>query len=147
MSEPLVEVSKTIDAPAEEVWDALTSPAKLKSFFFGSDVVSDWKVGAPIRFRGEYEGKPYEDKGEIRSFEPEKRLAFSHYSPRSGAPDTPDSYNLVAFDLKPRGDKTEVTLSQGRLNGAPKAEDLKQKDQFAKNWTMVLDGLEKAVAH
>ncbi|HLK23406.1 MAG TPA: SRPBCC domain-containing protein, partial [Caulobacteraceae bacterium] len=61
MSEPVAQVSKTINAPAEAVWRALTTPAKLKTFFMGSDVESDWRVGHAIRFRGEYEGKAYED--------------------------------------------------------------------------------------
>jgi len=146
MDKPLVEVSKTIDATPDEVWDALTSPQKLKQFFFGSDVESDWEVGAPIRFRGEVKGKPYEDHGEIRSFAPRKRLAFSHYSPLSGKPDAPENYNVVAFDLTPHGDKTEVTLSQGKLTGQLSEADLKQKAQFEKNWRGVLDGLEKTVA-
>jgi len=146
MDKPLIEVSKTMDATPDEVWSALTSPQKLKRFFFGSDVESDWKVGAPIRFRGEMKGKPYEDHGEIRSFAPRKKLEFTHYSPLSGKPDKPENYNVVAFELTPRGDKTVVTLSQGKANGDPTEADLKQKAEFEKNWRGVLDGLEKTLA-
>jgi uncharacterized protein YndB with AHSA1/START domain len=147
MSQAVAQVSKTIDAPADEVWRALTTPKTLKTYFMGSDVESDWKVGHPIRFRGEYKGKAYEDHGEIRSFEPGKRLAFSHFSPLTGAKDAPENYNLITIDLEAAGPKTKVTLTQAKLKGEPKADDLKQKDQFAKNWTMVLDGLNQAVAH
>ena len=147
MTEPVAQVSKTIDAPQAEVWRALTTPEKLKRYFMGSDVETDWKVGHPIRFRGEYKGKAYEDHGEIRSFDPEKRLAFSHFSPLSGGKDAPENYNLITIELEPAGAKTKVTLTQAKLEGEPTAADLKRKDAFAKNWSGVLDGLNKTVAH
>ena len=134
MAQHFISVSKTVDAPADEVWSALTTPERLKQFFFGSDVETSWEVGAPIRFHGEFKGKPYEDHGEIRSFAPERRLEFSHFSPLAGQPDKPENYNVVAFELSPKGDKTEVTLSQDKLVGAPTEADAKQKDQFEQNW-------------
>ena len=145
MNQAVAQVSKTIDAPSDKVWRALTTPKTLKTYFMGSDVESDWKVGHPIRFRGEYKGKAYEDHGEIRTFEPGKRLAFSHFSPLTGAKDAPENYNLITIDLEAAGAKTRVTLTQAKLEGEPKAEDLKQKDAYAKTWTTVLDGLSKAV--
>ena len=50
---------------------------------FGSKVVTDWVEGSPIVWKGEYEGKTYEDKGEVLEIEPERRLKVSHPSPRS----------------------------------------------------------------
>jgi uncharacterized protein YndB with AHSA1/START domain len=146
MTQPVTQVSKTIDAPSAAIWRALTTPKTLKTYFMGSDVDSDFKVGHPIRFRGEYNGKAYEDHGEIRALEPERRLAFSHFSPLTGARDAPENYNLITIDLEPAGAaKTKVTLTQSKLQGEPKAADLKQKDQYAKTWETVLDGLNKAV--
>ena len=145
--EPITKVSTTIDAPPREVWDALTTPDIIKSYFFGSDVESDWEVGSPITFRGEYQGKKYEDKGVIQAAVPGKRLAYSHWSPLSGVPDRPENYNLVTFDLSDTDDGTKVTLSQAKLSGAPKQSDLDRKDEFEKNWKMVLSGLKKAVEH
>lgn len=69
MSGETVTVRKTIDAPASEVWSALITPETIKQYFFGSEVETDWEEGSPITFRGEYEGKHYEDKGEIRDVE------------------------------------------------------------------------------
>ena len=146
MSEALVQVSRIIAASPTKVWQALTSPEKLKQYFFGADVQSSWRVGSPIRSRGEFNGEPYEDKGEIRTFDPQYRLAFSHYSPRSGAPDTPESYNLLTFDLEPNGGQTKVTLTQDKLEGAPRPDELRRRREYKKNWTILLDGLEKTLA-
>ena len=39
---------------------------------FGTEVHTDWSIGGPIRWRGEWEGKAYEDKGQVLEFEPGK---------------------------------------------------------------------------
>ena len=50
-------VETRIDAPPDKVWAALTDKEKLRSFFFGSDIETDWRVGSPIFFRGDWKGK------------------------------------------------------------------------------------------
>ena len=89
MNEATARVSKTVTAPPDKVWRALTSREKLKKYFFGADVESTWNVGDPIHMRGEFKGKAYEDKGEILVAESGKRLEFSHWSSLSGAPIAP----------------------------------------------------------
>jgi uncharacterized protein YndB with AHSA1/START domain len=104
--------SVTIHAPAAEVWAALTSPAKIEQYLLGTEVVSDWQEGSPITWRGEYEGKSFEDKGVILTLQPGRVLRYSHYSPLSGKPDTPEHYHTVTVELAPRGTSTTVRLSQ-----------------------------------
>jgi len=136
-------VQTTVNAPPTAVWKALTTASTLKQFFFGSDVSTDWSIGSPIRFRGNWKGKPYEDKGVIQSFDPGKRLAFTHWSPLSGMDDKPENYHIVAFDLRPANGVTEVVLTQTNLNDAEPLTP-ENRAEYAKNWTMVLDGLKKA---
>jgi uncharacterized protein YndB with AHSA1/START domain len=147
MSDTTAEVSRTISARPDEVWQALTTPETLKEFFFGAQVESEWRVGSPITFKGEHQGKHYEDKGEIRSFEPGRRLAYSHWSPLAGQPDAPENYHVVTWRLEPRGSGTKVTLTQANLKGGVTAQDEKMRPMFEKNWAMVLDGLAKTVGH
>ena len=147
MREPTAQVSKTVQAPADEVWRALTTPETVRSFFMGAEVESDFAVGSPIRFKGEFQGKAYEDKGEILVAEPGRQLSFSHYSPMSGAPDAPENYHVVTYDLEPDGARTQVTLTQSNLTGGVKPADEKQRAEFEKTWASVLDGLSKVVAH
>ena len=42
--------------------------------FFAADVESDWKTRSPIRFKDEFKGKPYEDKGVLLKVKPVRRL-------------------------------------------------------------------------
>ena len=147
MSEATAKVCRIVEAPADEVWRAITTPETVRTFFMGAEVESDFQVGSPIRFRGEFKGKAYEDRGEILEADPRKRLSFSHFSPLSGAPDKPENYHVVTYDLAAEGDRTRVTLTQSNLKGGVKRSDEAQRAEFEKNWAAVLDGLGKAVAH
>jgi uncharacterized protein YndB with AHSA1/START domain len=64
----------TINASTDKVWHALTDPGMIKKYMFGTTVISDWKEGSKIIWKGEWEGKAYEDKGKILLFEPKRSL-------------------------------------------------------------------------
>jgi uncharacterized protein YndB with AHSA1/START domain len=146
MPETTAQACKIIAARPDAVWKAITTPEIIKQYFFGADVESDFKVGSPIRFRGEFKGRQYEDKGEVLDVQPCRRLSVSHWSPLSGEPDVPQNYHIVTYTLEPDGAGTRVTLTQANLEGGVKPSDVDRRDEFEKNWRMVLDGLEKAVA-
>ena len=130
-------VAATIDAPAPNVWDALTKPALIKQYLFGTEVTTDWKVGSPISYKGEWQGKPYEDKGEILEIEPGKRLVSTFWSALSGLPDTPENYNTVRYDLAPDGARPRLTITQD--NNATQDAATHSEE----NWKTVLDGIKK----
>jgi uncharacterized protein YndB with AHSA1/START domain len=98
------QISTTIHASLDRVWNALTTPNVLGGCFFGSEVEADYQVGGPILFRGELKGKRFEDKGRIQVVAPSKQLSFTHWSPLTGTPDRPENYHLVTFDLAGSGE-------------------------------------------
>ena len=104
-----------IDADIEDVWQAITTPSKIKHWFFGVDTETDWKVGSPLVHRGEYQGKPYVDRGEILEFSPPRRLVHTHWSNGSGKPDAPEHYQVVSWELAEAGEGTELTISETNL--------------------------------
>ena len=125
--------STTIDAPAAKVWDALTNPATIKQYMFGTTVASDFKKGSPITWKGEWQGKPYEDKGVIQDVDPQRRLQYTHFSPQAGLPDKPENYHTVTIELAEDGtDRTRVTLSQ---DNNPTEEAREHSEQ---NWHTML---------
>ena len=128
-----------IDTSRDKVWAALTDPAQIKEYMFGSQVVTDWKQGSPIVWRGEYEGKKYEDKGEIVEIEPERRLKVTHFSPLSGQEDRPENYHTLLYELEERDGRTHVSLSQD--NNPSK--DAAEHSQV--NWVRMLADLKQVV--
>ncbi len=133
----IAKASTTINAPIAKVWDALVNPQVIKQYMFGTTVVSDWKEGSPITWKGKWEGKAYEDKGVILKIEPERLLKYSHFSPLSGQPDVPENYHNVTIELSREGKQTAVSLSQDN-NATEEAQKHSEK-----NWKMMLAGLKK----
>ena len=137
MDKPIVaKVSTTIEAPVSRVWDALVSPEAIKHYMFGATVVSDWREGSPISWKGEWKGKPYEDKGVILRAVPGRLLRYSHYSPRYGQRDLSESHT-VTIELDDQAGRTLATLTQ---DNNP-SEDARAHSE--KNWRAMLDGLKQ----
>src|ERR1700722_8330056 len=78
-----------IAAPASVVWEALTDPERIRQYFMGATVATDWEPGSPITWSGEYNGQAYEDKGTIVEAQPGRLLVLTHFSPMTGQPDRP----------------------------------------------------------
>lgn len=135
----IAKASTTVDAPIAKVWDALTNPEVIKQFMFGTETVSEWKEGSPIVWKGMWEGKSYEDKGVILKIEPQRMLQYSHFSPLSGAPDVPENYHTLTYELSKKGDKTLVVLSQDN-NSTEEAREHSQK-----MWEMMLVSLKNVL--
>ncbi len=128
-----------VDADPQTVWQALTDPSQVSRWMVGTEVSSDWRVGSPITWRGEMDGRSYEDKGEILAADEPTRLSMTHYSPLMGQADEPENYHTVTYDLAPEGDGTVVRLSQDGNESAEQAE------QFSANWQSMLDALKGTV--
>lgn len=131
--------STTINAPAEKVWAALTRPELVKQYFFGTDLDTTWEVGSPIFFRGEWQGKPYEDKGMVLSFEPPTSLSFDYWSALSGREDQPEAYQVIRYDLEEIDGQTKVTITQSNVDSQENA------DHSVQNWQTVLDSMKQLV--
>lgn len=132
-------VETLIRAPGEDVWDAITRPELVKAYFFDTDLVTDWKVGSPLFFRGEWEGKTYEDKGTVLSFVPGRSLAYNYWSSFSGQEDTPERRQIIRFDLEETPDGVRVKVHQSNVDTQERA------DHSAENWRIVLEAMKKLV--
>ncbi len=135
----IAQASTTINAPNGIVWNALVQPEAIKQYMFGTTVITDWREGGPVIWKGEWQGKLYEDKGVILQFKPGRVLQYSHYSPLSGVPDTPDNYHTVTIELSNEQNQTRVSLAQDKNA----TEDERQHSQ--RNWAMMLSALKEYI--
>lgn len=127
-----------VKAPVEKVWEALTKAEIVKQYFFGSNQETDWKVGSPITFTGEYEGQSYKDKGTVLEYVPNKRLSFSYLSSWSNLPDEPNNYLQVTYQTEPVAQGTQLTITQTNY-------DEERAKHSQQSWATVIDGLKKIV--
>jgi uncharacterized protein YndB with AHSA1/START domain len=126
-----------INASADSVWKALTTPSEIKQYLFGTDTISDWKVGGPIVWRGSWEGKSYEDKGKILNAEPGKLLRYTYWSSMQGKPDKPENYATVTNEITTRKGGVTLTIIQDGN------ENEQSRDHSEQNWKKVLEGIKK----
>lgn len=131
------QASITTTAPVAKVWDALINPSIIKQYMFGTNAVSDWKKGSSVVYRGEWEGKPYEDKGVIVEIEPEKRIVMDYYSSFSADTAAADNHRLIAYALESNENTTTLTVTQ---DNNPSAEAAAESTQ---NWEYILGEMKK----
>ncbi len=133
----IAKAETTIRTSKAKVWDALVTPETIKQYMFGTNVVSRWREGGPIVWKGEWQGKAYEDKGVILRIEAQRMLQYSHFSPLSGLADVPENYHRVTIELSDEGAHTRIALAQDN-NTTEKA----RRDSET-NWAMMLASLKK----
>lgn len=130
----------TIDASPPDVWDAFVNPDTIKQYMFGTTVITDWKVGSPIVWKGEWKGKPYEDKGIITDFIPFTRLQYTHFSPMTGEQDKPENYHTITITFTAQQNQTKVLLEQD--NNTTQA----AQQHAEENWNAMLAAVKKLFA-
>jgi len=123
-----------INAPLDAVWNALVDPDVIKQYMFGTTVISDWEKGSSITWKGEMNGKAYEDKGEILEIIPRQKLQYSHIA---GTSDGKENNHTVTITLQEDHDRISVKLTQD--NNPTEA----AKENSEKNWVMMLESLRK----
>lgn len=128
-----------IVATPERVWAALTRPEQITAYMQGSQVTTTWQVGSSITWDGEYDGRPYQDRGTVLTYDEPHVLSVTHYSPLMGRPDEPESHHTLVYVLTPTVHGTHLELTQ---DGCDSAE---QAVAFSRNWQAMLDGLKQYV--
>lgn len=92
-----VSQSVIVNADVKKVWEALTTPAIIKEYLYGTETITDWKVGSPIIFQGEYQGQNYKDTGVIVEFKPMEKISYSYWSGFTGLENKPENYSKVSY--------------------------------------------------
>lgn len=137
-----VSQSVTVNTDVKKVWDALTNPSKIKDYLFGTETITDWKVGSSIIFQGEYQEQKYKDKGVILDFKPMETLTYSYWSAFTGLEDQPENYSKVTYNVKQiDANTTEFTWTQiGFANEAGYNHSKTGMTDFLKGIKAVMEG-------
>lgn len=131
--------SISIAVAPKKIWEAITDPKIVKQWFFGTNVESDWKVGSPIKFHGEYEGKKYEDKGTVLKSIPGKLLEYDFWSSMSGIEDKPENYVIVSYEITQGKLESTLTVTEHNLP------DEKMKKRSEETWNKVFHNMKEVL--
>ena len=130
----IAKISIRVNNTVDEVWKALVDPEIVAKYMLGSQQVSNWRKGSGIIWKKDFDGRKFEDKGEILEITPPKTLKYTHYSPASGRPDAPEHYQTVSVTLKGSAKGTTIELRSD--NNAGEIE----KNKTEKIWAYYLQG-------
>lgn len=137
--EQIVKRNITVNTSKDHVWKALTEPEQTKKYMFNAEVYSDWKVGSPIKWKGEYEGYVSAEQGIILQCEWQKCLKYTSFDPNFGLEDIPENHLHISYELIDKGQQTEVLINVINFNG-----DSKRTEGIAKHWdSLVLPKFKK----
>ena len=101
-----------IKASPEKVWDTITKPELVKLWQYGSDLITDGKVGDDIRFKTAWEDKIFEQWGKLLEIKPNELLRYSLFAPRPGLEDKPENYFEMNYVLTSKNDQTKLVILQ-----------------------------------
>lgn len=114
---------------------------------YGCETVSDWKIGSPLLWRGEYEGKEMIFvKGVIVDIQPQKLLAYTVIDPNNTEiPDIPDNYLTVTYELVEEDGQTVLNVTQGDYSRVADGENRFKHTEEAGGWQSILDAIKELV--
>ena len=132
MSKPEFVYVTYIETTPQELWEALTNSDFSKRYWWGTSVVSDWKVGSP--FSLVLNGKTT-DVGEILEADPPRLLSYSfrHILNEAASNERP---SRVTFRLEPHGKLVKLTLTHQNF-----AETSVMLDGISKGWPAIMSSL------
>lgn len=138
-NEMILKLEVTINASISKTWEAITNPEIVKQYFFGTELKTTWKIGSSVTFSGEWEGKPYEDKGTILDYQFEKLIEYNYWSNFSGTEDKPENYSKISYRLSEKEGVTTLTITQDSF------ENQEAIEHSSTNWIAIMNEMKKMI--
>ncbi len=135
----------TFKSDLKRVWNLVTNPEMTKQYMFGCEVLSDWKIGSPIIWKGKTEdGKEViYVKGEIIEYEKEKKVTFSTFDPNMGITDILTNYVNLTYEVISQENGCKLIITQGDFQGVDNSE--KRFEEAKQGWKMVIPMMKKII--
>ncbi len=127
-------IERTLNAPINRVWEALTDRDKMAKWYFELDRFEP-VVGFEFSFTGGSEQQTYVHLCQVTAVEFEKKLSYTwRYEGYAGNSE-------VIFELVAEGDKTHLTLTHKGLHSFAENGPDFAKECFAGGWTELVGNL------
>ncbi len=129
-TEPFL-IERTLNAPVERVWKAITDKDEMKQWYF--DIAEfEPEVGFEFKFTAGNEGRKYVHLGKITEVIPKKKLSYSwRYEGYEGN-------SFVTFELFAGGDTTRLKLTHEGLKTFPMNNPDFAAESFAEGWSYII---------
>lgn len=122
----------------EKVWDMLINPNMTQQYMFGCEVLSDWKIGSPVIWKGKTENgeEVVYVTGTVLEYEEGKRVSSTTFDPHSGMADIPDNYVKLTYELNEVENGTSLSIIQGDFSKAEEGQ--KRYEESKSGWVEIV---------
>jgi uncharacterized protein YndB with AHSA1/START domain len=126
----LLVVERTLAAPVEKVWKAITDADEMRRWYFDPENFQP-RAGSEFRMVVEHQGKIYDHRCRVTEVIPQKKIAYTwrHHGHEGDS--------LVTMELFREGRKTRLKLTHAGLETFPKTPMFARKN-FQKGWNMLI---------
>ncbi len=146
MSQSMIINEKVLfQSKAEKVWDLLINPNMTKRYMFGCEVLSDWKIGSPVHWKGKTEDgvEVIYVKGEVLEYQEGKKVTSSTFDPNADMADIPENYVNLTYELTESTEGTLLTIIQGDFAGAENGK--KRYEESRSGWKDIVIPMMKSL--
>jgi uncharacterized protein YndB with AHSA1/START domain len=117
----------------EKLWAALTTPEFMRQYWFGMNIETSWKVGAPWKLA--FPDGRLADAGEVLEFEPPRRIVLK-WKHELRPELTAEGYARCVMELEPVNGAVKLTISH-----AIDRADSKLIEAVSGGWPRILSNL------
>jgi uncharacterized protein YndB with AHSA1/START domain len=130
-------IERTLNAPVQKVWAAISDKDQMKQWYFDLDEFRP-EVGFEFQFTGEgHKGDKYLHLCKVVEAIPQQKLSYSWcYDQLKG-------YSVVTFELFPEGDTTRLKLTHEGIESFRENGPDFAKESFMQGWTELIGTLLK----
>ena len=122
-----------INTSKEKLWSILTESEFTKQYMFNCAVESNWEIGSPITWKGNYQGYDAFQKGEILAVKPFELIKYSTFDPNFGLEDIPQNYIHVSYLISENEGSIQLTVMNETFDGNDE-----RMGHIKQGWEMVL---------
>ena len=126
-----------INASPERIWQAITDGDETVRYYYGTRVVSDWKVGSQIRY--DYPDGTMAADGEVLAVEPPLRLEMT-FHPRWDPDFDAEGAVRQVWQIEADDNASKLTVTTIGLKAGTK-----QAEEFGNGMVYIVSGLKSAV--
>jgi len=104
-----------ISASPSVVFDILTNSEEIIKYFPLKEVISSWKEGSEILYKGEINNQAFTDYGKIDVLSRPKTFKYTYWSDNHGTERKPENHLSIKYELENHNNGTKLKLEHSNL--------------------------------
>jgi len=110
-----IEKEIIINSSPEDVFEMLTNSDEIIKYYPLNEVISEWKVGSEVLYKGEVNNNKFTDYGVINVISRPIQYMYTYWSDNHGTENTPENQITISYNLTNIENGTKLELTQTNL--------------------------------